>query len=172
MADGSPVDPVARRIAAQLLRRFIGGRISNDMFEDSEPQTNDRAVRAIWNTMWPFYDDLHEHVLSGKYKLSREDLRLCSRWLMFLHTDQPYVWPDIALAGFDPSQRVQPNVLLRFFSLGALKPEVASAFLAAGDHAYWPFASKADYRTALSAPRLLSGKGSTQRISSFKEGIQ
>lgn len=161
MADGSQVDPVARRIAAQLLRRFIGGRISNDMFEDSEPQTNDRAVRAIWNTMWPFYDDLHEHVLSGKYKLSREDLRLCSRWLMFLHTDQPYVWPDIALAGFDPSQRVQPNALLRFFSLGALKPEVARAFLTAGDHAYWPFASKADYQTALSAPRLLAGKGST-----------
>ena len=172
MAEFSPVDPAARKDAAQLLRRFIGGRISNDMFEASEPQTNDRAVRAIWNTMWPFYDDLHEHFLSGKFKLSRVDLRLCSRWLIFLHTDQPYVWPDIQLPGFNPAERVQPNALLRLFSLSALKPETANAFLAAGDHAYWPFASKADYQTALAAPRLLAGQGSTQRISSLKKGMQ
>ena len=46
------IDRGARDKAAELLRRFASGQLSNDEFEDGVPITEDSAVRAIWQTAW------------------------------------------------------------------------------------------------------------------------
>ena len=50
MIKPATVDTGARRQAAHIFRNFINGKISNDEFEDSIPNTRDRAILAIWET--------------------------------------------------------------------------------------------------------------------------
>ncbi len=153
------IDREARDRASQIMRDFISGKISNDAFADACPRTEDRAVYAIWDTAWLFYDDFKEHRLAGRYRLSPEQKRACVRWILFLHSDLPYVWPDIRFPGADPAARVEPSIIRRFLSsLNAIGPERAAEFLSAGHYPVWPFQKKADYKRSLNAPRLLAGR--------------
>lgn len=153
------VDRDARDRAAQLLRNFVSGKITNDEFADGCPPTQDRAIDAIWGTAWVLYDDISEHRLIGRNRLPSDMRRVCLRWLLFLHNDHDYEWPDLSLPGIDPATRTQQSVWRRLLGLlkGSLAPEVARAFLASGHYPVWPFASAKDYRQALRNPRLLSG---------------
>jgi hypothetical protein len=151
------VDRRARDTASQLLRNFVSGRISNDAFEDAQPKTHDLAIDAIWDTAWVFYDDFKEHRLIGKYRLSPDQRRACVRWILFLHSDNPYEWPTIYLPGIDPASRIQRSFLKRLFSVHQhLHEKEVSDFLSAGHYPVWPFIRVADYKKALSQPRLLS----------------
>lgn len=159
------VDNCARRQAAQIFRNFINGKISNDEFEDSMPITKDRAVLAIWETAWVFYDDLKEHRLVGRHTLPSDQKRACVRWLLFLHSDLEYGWPDIRLPGLDPVSRVEPNSWRRAWQRANLQdtlaPKDVDQFLSAGHYKVWPFTSVADYKAALRSRRLLAGRGKT-----------
>lgn len=156
---GMTVDRYARDRAAQLLRNFISGRVTNDEFEDCVPPTLDRAVLAIWDTAWVLYDDRKEHVLSGRYRPTADMRRICVRWLLFLHSNHEYEWPDLCLPGIDPATRTEPSFWQRVFHIPErlLTPKMAAEFLAAGHYPVWPFISKSNYRHALRKPRLLSG---------------
>lgn len=159
------VDTSARRLAAQIFRNFINGKISNDEFEDSMPNTNDRAVHAIWDTSWVFYDDFKEHRLEGRHTLPSDQKRACVRWLLFLHSDLEYSWPDVRLPGLDPVPRVEPNAWRRAWQKAnfqdTLAPNDVDQFLKAGNYKVWPFTTVADYRTALRTPKLLGGRDKT-----------
>lgn len=61
----SLVDRKARDCAAELLRQFASGRITNFALENRWPKSKDPAVRALESTIWCFYDDLSEHTLQG-----------------------------------------------------------------------------------------------------------
>jgi len=151
------VDKVARTTASQLFRDFITGKISNDNFEDQRPVTSDNAIDAIWDTAWLFYSDLEEHRLKGRHKLPTEQKRACIRWLLFLHSDFNYEWPDIHLPGYDPATRIETSVWKRIFSSdNTLDNNEATQFLSSGHYAVWPFISVADYKSALANPRFLS----------------
>lgn len=155
------VDRNARDRAAQLLRDFVSGKLSNDAFADGAPATSDRAIAAIWDTAWVLYSDMKAHHLTGTHRLSPDTRRICVRWLLFLHSDRPYEWPDIYLPGIDPAARGEPRYWRRLFfgfSTYAVAPDAAQNFLAAGHYPVWPFLSAADYRQALRQPRLLSGR--------------
>lgn len=151
------VDRSARDVAAQLLRDFISGRITNDQFESFCPKTTDRAIHAIWDTAWTFYDDHHSHKLTGKYRLPRDIQRICVRWILFLHSDQPYEWPDIDLPGIDPATRIKRGLWDSLFSAANdLSAGEVAGFLKAGHYPVWPFISVKDYKQAIAKPRLLS----------------
>ena len=154
------VDRDARNKAAELLRRFISGQITNDDFDNKEPQTEDSAVRAIWNTAWVLYDDMIEHKLRGRHRLDPATKRECLRWIIFLDSDFEYVWPDIWLPGVDPMCRVTKwgrlGELLGFLS-DRLPTSKVEEFLASGEYQAWPFASRADFKRALCSPRRLGG---------------
>ncbi len=152
------IDRGARDKASQIFRGLISGKISNNAFADACPGTDDRAVLAIWDTAWLFYNDFKDHHLTGRYRLSPEQRRACVRWNLFLQGDLPYVWPDIRFSGADPAARVEPSVLRRLlFSSSTIDPERAASFLAAGHYPVWPFQKVADYKQNLTAPRLLAG---------------
>lgn len=154
------VDRHARARAAQILRDFVSGKISNDQFAGECPRTDDLAVHAIWNTAWLFYDDFKEHKLTGRYRLPPDQKRACVRWILFLHSDLPYEWPDLTLPGADPAARVERSVFRRLFSMSnPIDEEQATRFLSAGHYPVWPFLRVADYKRTLSSPRLLAQSG-------------
>lgn len=152
------IDRSARDKAAQALRSFINGKITNFAFEALCPSTGDPAIHAIWDTAWLFYDDFKTHCLDGRNGLSIDQRKSCVRWIIFLHSDQEYSWPHIALPGCDPNLRVRKSVWRGLLGLDRsdLSSEEARRFLAAGHYAVWPFISVQDYKKALRSPRLLS----------------
>ena len=153
------IDPVARDRAAQLLRDFVSGQISNDQFEDNQPPSADSAIEAIWKTAWVFYNDSYEHRLVDRHRLTADMRRICARWIIFLHSDVEYAWPEIPLPGIDPATRIEEGFWRRLVETGSgsLRPEIAKQFLAAGHYPVWPFSSVKDYREALRKPRLMAG---------------
>ena len=154
------VDRAARDEAAQALRRFINGKITNFAFEALCPTTGDPAIHAIWNTSWLFYDDFKTHRLDGRNGLSMDQRKSCVRWIIFLHNDLEYSWPHLARPGSDPNLRVRKSVWRGLLGLDPfdLSSEEARKFMAAGHYAVWPFISVRDYKQALRFPRLLSGR--------------
>src|SRR3954469_3482873 len=89
-----PIDARARRQAAEVYRHFAAGRLSNDELEASLPSSREWALDDIWfRGMWPFYDDFHEHRLSGPYRLTPEGRRYVARIVLFLRGCHPYRWP-------------------------------------------------------------------------------
>jgi hypothetical protein len=80
------VDKKARRQLAELLRHFVAGLMTNDEF----------AVRQVLTEgAWFLYDDLHEHRLTGKYRVNARDRSHVARWILFLESDLPYEWPVV-----------------------------------------------------------------------------
>ena len=153
------VDRPARNTASQIFRDFISGKISNDEFEDKQPITHDCAINAVWNTAWVFYDDFKEHRLDRQYRLPPDQRRACVRWLLFLHSELLYEWPDINLPGIDPTSRIQASFLKRLFSLHQdLSETTAQKFLSAGHYPVWPFLRASDYKRSLTSPRFLRGE--------------
>ncbi len=134
--DARTVDRAARDKAAELLRAFAAGDITNDVFEDDYPmRSRDRAVRAVFWRTWFYYDDLHEHRLEGKYA-SEEVKGELSRFALFLESDRSYEWPPHPAGGWMPF----PLVLLP-----PLWPYLVWAhvrFRRAGDRDTWPFLTR------------------------------
>ena len=90
------VDRQSRDRYAELLRHFAAGRLTNDQYEDATApllRSEDLALRELWWAVWQTYDDLHEHRLTGKYKLPPEGRKTVARMVSFLHSDLPYEWP-------------------------------------------------------------------------------
>ena len=157
---GNLVDLPARKLASQLFRNFIAGKVPNNEFEDRQPITDDRAIDAIWHTAWVFYTDRKKHRLEGPYRLPPDQKRACVRWLLFLHGDLPYEWPDMYLPGIDPAARINNNNSFwrRLFSHQDLRKTDAHGFLSAGHYPVWPYIRVSDYKQSLSSPKFLSGE--------------
>src|SRR4030095_14550474 len=99
------IDRRARRQAAEVIRHFLAGRITNEQFEDRYPSSKDPVIWALDDTLWNFYDDFEEHTLSGKHAVPEELKRQMSRWLLFLYTEDEYCWPNISAPGMRPYYR-------------------------------------------------------------------
>ena len=139
------IDRQARDSAAEILRQFFSGRFSQFDFEERFPGSTDPAIRAVDHTVWCFYDDFREHKMTGEWKLTPEWKRAIARWVMFLHSDFEYEWPNVSYPGLRPLKRT-------FFR----KKE--KRFMESGDYGVWPFISKASYESAKSNPVLLAGR--------------
>lgn len=147
------IDSSSRRIAAELLRQFAAGRLTNDEFADRWPQSLDPAVTVVRDAAWFLYGDLREYRLTGPDRLSRHVRRQVVRWVLFLHTDLPYEWP-IATAIQNVARQ-----LVTVLSLGAAARFWAGRLRACGEVEVWPFIRGADYRAALRRPKLLRDVG-------------
>ena len=92
-------NPEVRAVAADLLRRFRDGKITNDEFEsgylDLYDQSDDRALRAIATVVWCYYSDFHEHTLEYLHPVARALFDRCG---LFLRSGFPYEW-DFTLSG-------------------------------------------------------------------------
>lgn len=175
--NGSPhYDMAVRRRMAELLRQFAAGGLTNDEFEDAVPRSRDGAVQAMFLFAWGFYDDLFEHRLRGRHRLSPAQRRVFARCCLFLHSDLAYEWPkrakwlwrpqklkrDARDPWWKPDETVPDSVLFcrkRMRALARRREEAVDRRLKqrAVDDRIWPFRRMADYKAALKRPPYLAG---------------
>jgi len=103
----------ARKKAAEIVRRFVSGRMENFDFEESVPVTKDEAVKAIEDTLWCFYDDFRTHKLRDEWAPNEEYKSNMVRWVLFLHTKEIYKWPKISFPGVRPLNHSWLSKLLK-----------------------------------------------------------
>ncbi len=85
----------ARRAAAEVVRQFASGRLTNRQFEDQfykaadyGDRFDDPVLDEMEKILWASYDDFKTHSLrEGKHDIGPKGRRLLARWVMFLHTD-------------------------------------------------------------------------------------
>jgi hypothetical protein len=154
------IDRQARTEAVHALRRFIDCATTNDEYESEYPLPEifgrrwggDRAIRAIYEFSWSWFDDFDSHRLEGKYALPDDFSPVAERCVLFLRTDCDYEWKEEKFIG----SGLQPSHLL---TLGLMTHRVAideqlAAHLdqAEGEAHVWPFFRLADYEIASKKP--------------------
>lgn len=147
------IDRHARDQAAQLLRQFAAGTTTNFRLEESWPSSEDRALWALEDTVWCFYDDFEEHKLRGKWKLSEEWKSITARWVIFLHSDEEYEWPPFRYPGIRP---LFSGWFARVIGLAKRRRKLEAKFMANGEYRYWPFVSEESFERANANPKLLA----------------
>src|SRR5262249_51708423 len=146
------IDRDGRSQLAELLRHLVAGQITNDEFEDRLPVgSSDRAVNEVSQEAWYLYSDLYEHHLTGADRVPEEVRRHVARWILFLHSDLEFEWPEWSFG-----QRLLSSAA-RLLTFGVLGHEGHRRYERAGDIAVWPFLRQSDYEVALANPPYLRG---------------
>lgn len=173
------VDRAARNQYAELLRHFASGRMTNREFEDRTEElafeSEDPALRNIWTAAWGLYDDMCEHRLTGRHRLTGVTRREVARGILFLYSDEEYGWPDEGkycvanfllgagcLAGLVSAAMLQwvGVVLVPISALGwsASHSLQSRQRQRVGDDEVWPFLHLSGLDDARRHPRLLAGR--------------
>ncbi len=132
------IDRHARNIAADALREFLAGSISNEAYERRYPRSkDDPALWGIYQNIWFCYSDTSEHTLTGKHALTEEGRAVFERCILFLRSDLEFQWPATKLRLWYP--------LLRLIGLGRIVSQKVEKEMSVGDVDVWPFLKKAEY---------------------------
>jgi hypothetical protein len=54
----------------------------------------DRGAVEVKQAAWHLYSDVRHHYAKGRYAISSDVKRIIVRWIVFLHSDKEYLWPD------------------------------------------------------------------------------
>lgn len=135
------------------LRRYVAGRLSNDELDSIKVDWRDRGAVAVKQAAWGLYDDTKNHYATGRYAIGGDSRRAVVQWVVFLHSDLEYLWPNYSLAQI----RNWPLNLITFGWWERRKRVRRNEFKQAGDFAAWPFLTLAGRAAAASRPRYLTG---------------
>ena len=133
------------------LRRYTAGMITNDELDCVDVDWRDRGAVAVKERAWGLYDDMNQHKAKGKYYLDKQARREIAKWIIFLHSDKEYLWPEYSFIQFGTLL----FDLLTFGWWGRNKSTRWDQFVAAGDFNAWPFISDQDLSNAIDSPKLL-----------------
>jgi hypothetical protein len=150
------IDREARRQAAETIRHYVCGIITNKEFERRYPISKaDPIIHALDDSLWATYEDIFTHKLVGKNAASKEMKERMARWLMFLYSDKEYWWPRISDSGFRDlhADSWLGNMIRSFIGYG----EKSAEFMAHGDYDVWPFLRREEFEDARKKPILLKG---------------
>ena len=133
------IDRHARDIAADVLRNFMEGSVSNEEYERRYPKSKrDPALWEIYVQVWFFYSDLKTHTLTGKHALNEEHRAFVERCILFLKSDAEFEWPR---------QKFRPwHGILRLLGFGRSLKRREDEEMSIGDKDVWPFLKKAQYQ--------------------------
>lgn len=145
------IDVAARKRLAELARHLATGRSTNFEFDDAVPRSSERAIHKIYfNGLWPLYDDLVLHRLTGRWALTPEGRLWVARIILFLRSDQPYRY-------YTPGRLAAVlSVPLALVTLGLSTKLWQRYKWRDADISVWPFYSYADYEKALENPVYLN----------------
>lgn len=148
---GNAVDQEGRRRLAELSRHLAAGLITNDEFVDAVPSSSERGLHDVHvYGIWPLYDDIVTHRLTGKWALTPEGRAWVARIILFLRSDSPYLYPIAT------GVRAIPVMLLSLVTLGWFGRFWLRRQRRQGDESVWPFFSKDEYEQALRNPVYLN----------------
>lgn len=154
------IDRTSRDKLATALRQYVSGRITNDDLANIDIDWRDRGAIAVAGRAWCLYDDNYQHRAAGQHYLPKPAREEISRWIMFLHSEIEYTWPE-----FSFYQVINwPMNLLTSGWWEKRKEKRFQEFMEAGDFSVWPFATRADYDAALEHPRYLSVRHAKPRV--------
>ncbi|MDE0855969.1 MAG: hypothetical protein OSA97_16265, partial [Nevskia sp.] len=143
-------DPVARTKLAEIARQLAVGHISNDQFESALPRSAEKALHDVWYYgLWPLYDDLYEHKLVGKHKLTPEGRVWVARIVLFLRSGLPYRWPRYTGFSYLPVCLIS---LITFGWFGRFWRRRTG-----GEETVWPFFSQSEFEQAKKSPVYFGG---------------
>jgi len=146
------VDQSARKHLATLARRLASGCITNEQFENEPVRSKEAALHDIYfYGLWPLYDDCTEHKLVGRWALTKAGRVWVARIVLFLHSDQPYRYPQMT------GIAQLPIVLLSLVTFGWFGRFWRRRQWRDGDESVWPFFSRSEYEAALQIPVFLYG---------------
>ena len=146
----------SRDALARALRHYVAGLITNDELDELEVDWRDRGAVAVHERAWALYDDMYTHRATGDHYISRELRREIARWILFLHSDLEYLWPEFSFMQIK-------NWLMNFLTFGwweRNKARIFNEFMQAGDFSVWPFISARDFEQSVSNPKFLAGRRS------------
>jgi hypothetical protein len=163
-------DPRPPRIVmAEIIRQLASGTITNDQFEDRCPKSteDDCAIGELYNICYSLFDEMHEHKMRGRYRLSKFQREVLARCVLFLHTDIEYEWdkkakwlwvrPNQRSGYFDQIVFTSISKKARNLQKRLLREEDKLAKQELIDDRIWPFHSRRDYKEALKHPVYLAG---------------
>jgi hypothetical protein len=131
------VDTEKRRAAAELIREFAVGQLTNDEFDEQYPRSEDKAIQTIGNVLWLSWDDRFTHRLEGRYQLTDQQKAVFERCMAFLQTELEYTGPSAGTSVLDSVKGAWKRLVgeqQRVLTEGSLKDP------------WWPFASEEQYR--------------------------
>jgi hypothetical protein len=140
------------------------GWLPEQYYRAKEEKVDDPIIRPMLELSWCLYNDNEQHKLTGRHKLTNEQLKDIARYILFLHSDFKYEWPYIDPT--NPSLRFSfKELLLSALTLGKYyrkKNKEREQFLIdtqkLGDFDFWPFFKKADYELQLTKQPFLNGQ--------------
>lgn len=129
-----------RNLAAQMIARWLEGRISNQEFDDQWPwKSEDSGVVDIGSELWTLFDDFPETVLNTS-TLRSEDVDLLRRCLSFLESEEHY----------EPVGREQhregTGLISKLFGFRQKYPESMSLKIPESRRKWWPFLDESQCR--------------------------
>jgi len=141
------VDSVARINAAEALKDFRDGQITNFDFEGRWPcyDDRDRGLHAIETMIWRSYDDFRGHTLTGEHGLSDESRLVFDRCVLLLLSECEYAWPDD-----DFMQAGASSGGLTTLGLSDTYDPRLRELHVEGDDPFWPFSNLSEYESAKS----------------------
>lgn len=138
---------------ALALRQYVSGRLSNDDLDDIEVDWRDRGAVAVKEMAWGMYSDMYEHHASGEHRIIGDDRTEVAKWIVFLHSDFEYLWPEYSF------RKLQLTWLDNLITLGILKKSREkkwNEFSEVGAIEAWPFISLTHLNSATEQPRYFS----------------
>lgn len=175
------VDKVRRKKLALHLRHLSTGQMTNGQFEINianeitygwlpeqyyrakESKTDDPVIRPILEFSWFLYSDTHTHKLIGKKELSKKQLNIIGRIILFLHSELEYEWTDAELKKlvyrFSFSDFFKSVITLGQYSksLKIKRKKALDSLKKVGDIEVWPFRTISEYQAQLNIPPFLNG---------------
>lgn len=98
----------------------------------------------------------------GKHAITKKDKREVAKWVVFLHSDLEYLWPEYSFIQID-LLFYWPMNLLTFGWWGRQKRRRWSEFQEAGDYSAWPFLREAE------ADRAMAHQGSLEAEAAYPD---
>jgi hypothetical protein len=131
------IDRKSREQVALALRQFASGRLSQNELYALTTQVEhspDRGVATLAEAIYWQFINLGPKRLVGRHAPTSEARRDVARWVLFLRSDEPYVWPDRG-----PSLGDIGRAVLTLGKSWIAQCEQRSRI---GDESFWPFVSR------------------------------
>ena len=141
----------SRRRLALALRRYAAGHTTNNDLDSVDVDWRDRGAVAIAGMAWRLYDDSFTHRAVGRHALNRELRRTVARWVVFLHSDEEYLWPEYNFVEVSSGM----GSILTLGWWGRHKARRWQEFTEAGQFEHWPFISRDQELTAMAKSRFM-----------------